>query len=179
MRSQACQRRASVIRVKIARDRTPTTSGCETRHRKRSAPTGGPHGTSDAVSQRIVYVLVEAAMPIRVVVVDDDPDFVWLTRVSLQLERDIAVVGEAEEGETAVALALREKPDVVVMDLMMPRINGFEATKRIKRAQPTVKVLVVSSLSVENANRSGADGFLSKRDVVAALAPMIRSLHAA
>jgi len=118
-------------------------------------------------------------MPIRVVVVDDDPDFVWLTRVSLQLERDIAVVGEAEEGETAVALALREKPDVVVMDLMMPRINGFEATKRIKRAQPTVKVLVVSSLSVENAHRSGADGFLSKRDVVTALAPMIRSLHAA
>jgi DNA-binding NarL/FixJ family response regulator len=118
-------------------------------------------------------------MSIRVIVVDDDPDFVWLTRVSLQLERDIAVVGEAEEGETAVALALREKPDVVVMDLMMPRINGFEATKRIKRAQPTVKVLVVSSLSVENANRSGADGFLSKRDVVAELAPMIRSLHAA
>ena len=118
-------------------------------------------------------------MPIRVVVVDDDPDLVWLMRVSLQLERDISVVGEAEEGETAVALALREKPDVVVMDLMMPRIDGLEATKRIKRAQPTVKVLAVSSLSVDNANRGGADGFLSKRDVVTALAPMIRPLHAA
>lgn len=116
-------------------------------------------------------------MPIRVVVVDDDPDFVRLIRASLESERDIAVVGEAEEGETGVALALRENPDVVVMDLMMPRIDGFEAIKRIKRSQPSVKVLAVSSLSVDKAGRSEADRFLNKHDIVTALAPLIRSLH--
>ena len=60
-------------------------------------------------------------MPIRVVLIDDDADFLWLIRLSLQLEHDITVVGEAEEGETGVALALRQQPDVVVVDLMMPR----------------------------------------------------------
>ena len=120
-------------------------------------------------------------MPIRVVVVDDDADFLWLIRLSLQLEHDITVIGEAEEAETGVALALREQPDIVVMDLMMPRIDGFEATKQIKRSRPAVKVLAVTSLSLDNAirqemYRSGADAFLGKRDVATALVPTIRSL---
>jgi CheY-like chemotaxis protein len=68
------------------------------------------------------------------------------------------------------------------MDLMMPRINGFEATKRLKRSQPAVKVLAVTSLSLDNAirekvNHSGADAILDKRDMATALVPMIRSLH--
>jgi len=61
-------------------------------------------------------------MPIRVVVIDDDADFLWLIRLSLQLEHDVTVIGEAEEGETGVALAFQEQPDIVVMDLMMPRL---------------------------------------------------------
>ena len=72
-------------------------------------------------------------MPIRVVVTDD-ADFLWLIRFRLQVEHDITVIGEAEDGETGVVLALREQPDIVVMDLMMPRIDGFEATKQIKRS---------------------------------------------
>jgi DNA-binding NarL/FixJ family response regulator len=123
-------------------------------------------------------------MPIRVVVIDDDADFVWLTRLSLQLEHDITVIGEAQEGETGVALALREQPDIVVVDLMMPRIDGFEAATRIKRSRPTVKVLTVTALSLDDTirqkmYRSGIDAFLSKLDVATALAPMIRSLHEA
>ena len=123
-------------------------------------------------------------MPIRVVVVDDDEDFLWLIRLSLQLEHDITVIGEAEEAETGVALALREQPDIVVMDLMMPRIDGFEATKQIKRSRPAVKVLALSSLSLDNAirqetHRSGADALLGKHDIATALVPMIRSLHKA
>jgi DNA-binding NarL/FixJ family response regulator len=123
-------------------------------------------------------------MPIRVVVIDDDADFLWLIRLSLQLEHDVTVIGEAEEGETGVALALQEQPDIVVMDLMMPRLDGFEATKRIKRSRSAVKVLVVTSLSVDNGVRQemyrcGADAFLGKRDIATALVPMIRSLHKA
>ena len=123
----------------------------------------------------------EAAIPIRVLVVDDDADFQWLIRLNLQLEHDTTVVGVAEDGETGVALALRERPDVIVMDLMMPRIDGFEATKRIKRVRPAVKVVVVTSFSVDNATRqemyrSGVDALLGKRDVATALVPMIRSV---
>jgi len=120
-------------------------------------------------------------MPIRVVVIDDDADYRWPFRFSLQLEHDITVIGEAAEGETGVALALQEQPDIVVMDLMMPRI-GFEATKRLKRSQSAVKVLAVTSLALDNAirqevNHSGADAILDKRDMATALVPMIRSLH--
>jgi DNA-binding NarL/FixJ family response regulator len=120
-------------------------------------------------------------MPIRVVVIDDDADYRWLFRFSLQLEHDITVIGEAEEGETGVALALQEQPDIVVMDLMMPRIDGLEATKRIKRVRPAVKVVVVTSFSVDDATRqemyrSGVDALLGKRDVATALVPMIRSV---
>jgi DNA-binding NarL/FixJ family response regulator len=123
-------------------------------------------------------------MPIRVVVIDDDADFLWLTRLSLRPEHDITVIGEAQEGETGVALALREQADIVVTDLTMPRIDGFEAAERIKRSRPTVKVLTVTALSLDSAirqkmHRSGIDAFLSKCDVATALAPMIRSLHEA
>ena len=124
----------------------------------------------------------EAATPIRVVLIDDDANFLWLIRVRLELEHDIAVIGEADEGETGVALVLREQPDIVVMDMRMPRIDGFEATKRIKRSRPAVKVLAVTSLSGDQAirreiYRSGADAFLGKRDMATALVPMIRSLQ--
>jgi NarL family two-component system response regulator LiaR len=121
-------------------------------------------------------------MPIRVLVVEDDQDFQWLLRLSLQLEHDTTVVGVAAVGETGVDLALREQPDVVVMDLMMPRINGFEGTRRIKQIRPTVKVVVVTSFPVDHAicqqmYRSGVDALLRKADVATSLVPTIRSLY--
>ena len=122
------------------------------------------------------------AMPIRVLVVEDDQDFQWLLRLSLQLEHDTTVVGVAGDGETGVDLALREQPDVVVMDLMKTRINGFEATRRIKQIRPAVKVVVVTAFPVDNAicqqmYRSGVDALLRKDDVATSLVPTIRSLH--
>ena len=121
-------------------------------------------------------------MPIRVLVVDDDPDFQWLIGWAVQEGRDTEVVSVAEDGESGVAAALREQPDVVVMDLMMPRTDGFEATRRIKQSQPAVKVLAVTSWSIDTAmgqklRRSGVDAVLSKRDIATALIPMICSLH--
>jgi CheY-like chemotaxis protein len=102
----------------------------------------------------------EAATPIRVVLIDDEADFLRLIRVRFELEHDIVVIGEAEEGETGVALALREQPDIVVMDVMMPRIDGFEATKRIKRSRPAVRVLAVD---LSFWGRSDAPGDASQR----------------
>jgi len=121
-------------------------------------------------------------MPSRVLVVEDDQDFQWLLRLSLQLEHDTTVVGVAGDGETGVDLVLREQPDVVVMDLMKTRINGFEATRRIKQIRPAVKVVVATAFPVDNAicrqmYRSGVDALLRKEDVATSLVPTIRSLH--
>jgi DNA-binding NarL/FixJ family response regulator len=124
-------------------------------------------------------------MPIRVLVVDDDEDFLWLIGLSLRGHDDIVVIGEAQEPETGVALALQEQQlDIVVMDLMMPRINGFEATRRIKRLRPDVKVLVVTSLFDDDATRqemyrSGADAVLGKHNIATALVPTLRWLQKA
>lgn len=119
-------------------------------------------------------------MSIRVLVVDDDADFRSMINLALEGENDMTVVGEAGDGETGVALALTRQPDVVLMDLMMPRLDGFEATRQIKRGRPEVKVLVVTS-AVDTAIRqetykSGADAFLGKRDITTALVPTIRDI---
>ena len=68
-----------------------------------------------------------------VVVVDDDPDYLWLVRFILESGPDkTAIVGEAASGEEALGLVLHKHPDIVIVDLMMPRLNGLELTRRIK-----------------------------------------------
>jgi CheY-like chemotaxis protein len=68
-----------------------------------------------------------------VVVVDDDPDYLWLVRFILESGPDkTVIVGETASGEEALALVLQKRPDVVIVDLMMPRLNGLELTRRIK-----------------------------------------------
>jgi DNA-binding NarL/FixJ family response regulator len=88
-------------------------------------------------------------------------------RKMLELEDDFEVVGEAEEGRQAVTLALKLRPDVVLMDIAMPLLNGLEATRQVLKAVPTAKVLMLSAHSddayVKNAADSGAVGFLLKQ----------------
>ncbi len=119
-------------------------------------------------------------MVTRVIIVDDDEDARALIALTLDLEHDLAVVGAAEDGMDGVRLALRERPDVVLMDVMMPRLDGFEATRRIKHERPEIKVLIVSSFASDTMRQetrhSGADGFLSKGAIPTTLAPMIRDL---
>jgi len=103
---------------------------------------------------------------LRVLIADDHPLFRDGLRVLLASTGDFVVVGEAADGEEAVALALDLQPDVVVMDLRMPGANGIEATRRITEASPHVGVLVVSMHedddSVFAAMRAGARGYLLK-----------------
>lgn len=118
---------------------------------------------------------------VTVVVVDDDPDYVWLVRVILEIRGDgITVVGEAASGEEALALVLHEHPDVVIADLMMPRLNGLELTRRIKQERPQTKVLLMSAYTEDTYRRiasvSGADGFVNKHLIHTGLLPAIREV---
>jgi DNA-binding NarL/FixJ family response regulator len=105
---------------------------------------------------------------IRVLIVDDQALLRAGLRVLLESEHDIAVVGEAGDGEEAIALARETRPDVVLMDISMPRLDGVEATKRIAaddRLQG-VRVLILTTFEsdehVFEALRGGASGFLAK-----------------
>ncbi|MDA0350664.1 MAG: response regulator transcription factor [Chloroflexi bacterium] len=103
---------------------------------------------------------------IRVLLVDDHAEFRGGLRGLLAREEDIEVVGEAANGEEALRLTERTAPDVVLMDLHMPGVNGIEATRQLIAARPFVGVLVVTMFeddeSVFAAIRAGARGYLLK-----------------
>ena len=120
--------------------------------------------------------------PTRVIVADDHPTFRRGLGALLDALDEVELVGEASDGETAVALASQLRPDVVVMDLNMPGVNGVEATRRIVADHPEVAVLVLTMLdedeSVFAAMRAGARGYVVKgadtEDVVRALESVAR-----
>jgi two-component system alkaline phosphatase synthesis response regulator PhoP len=116
-----------------------------------------------------------------VVVVDDDPDYLWLVRFLLESGPDkTAIVGEAASGEKALELVLHKSPDVVIADLMMPRLNGLELTGRIKQERPQTKILLMSAYTEDTYRRiasvSGADGFVNKSLIHTGLLPAIRAV---
>ena len=103
---------------------------------------------------------------VRVLVVDDHDDFRTGLVALLAATAGMEVVGVATDGVAAVDLALEQQPDVVLMDLHMPRLNGIEATERIVRSSPHIGVLVLTMMedeeSVFSAVRAGARGYLLK-----------------
>jgi DNA-binding NarL/FixJ family response regulator len=107
----------------------------------------------------------ESVEPLTVLIADDHPMFRFGVRARLSAEADFAIVGEAATGEEAVDLAVKLAPDVVLMDLNLPEMNGIEATRRIREIAPAVAVLVVTMFDDESvfaAMRAGARGYLLK-----------------
>ena len=115
---------------------------------------------------------------IRVLLADDHTVVRQGLRALLEAEQDIVVVGEADTGRLAVQLTAKLQPDVVVMDIAMPMLNGLEATRQIIKETPSAKVLVLSSYSddeyVHQLTESGAAGYLLKQTAAADLIKAVR-----
>jgi len=105
-------------------------------------------------------------MTIRVVLVDDQPLLRQGFRMILEAEPDIEVLAEAGDGAAAAELAATYRPEVVLMDIRMPGVDGIEGTRRIVAATPEVRVLVLTTFDLDayvfGAIRAGASGFLLK-----------------
>jgi DNA-binding NarL/FixJ family response regulator len=107
---------------------------------------------------------------LRVVVADDEPDVRALLGIALGLRGGFTVVGEAGDGAAAAALCDETHPDAIVLDLLMPGIDGFEAIDRIRALTPETKIVVFSALraaqACEECLERGADAYVEKGHVV-------------
>lgn len=118
--------------------------------------------------------------PIRILLADDQSLFREGLRTLLSIEPSLEVVGEAADGTRAVEEALRLSPDLVLMDLRMPILNGVEATRQVREARPETRVLVLTTFhedeEIFDALRAGACGYLLKDTPFKRL---VEAIHAA
>jgi|ERR1700723_770902 DNA-binding NarL/FixJ family response regulator len=116
----------------------------------------------------------------RVLIVDDSDLARRMLRSVLESGRDVEVCGEAEDGKSAIGKTESLDPDVVVLDVRMPILNGLAATRRIRQFSPRTAVLLVSvdcnRQIVEAAREAGAQGYVNKEDAAKTLVAAVRSV---
>jgi DNA-binding NarL/FixJ family response regulator len=121
-------------------------------------------------------------MSVRVLLADDQALVRSGFRLILEAREDLEVVGEAEDGAEAVELALRLDPDVILMDVRMPKVDGVEATRRLTAAGSRARVVILTTFDldeyVHEAIRAGASGFLLKDVQPAQLVDAVRVVAA-
>lgn len=119
--------------------------------------------------------------PLRIMIVDDHAIVRSGLRAIIRVTPDMQLAGEAENGRAAIDLAARLAPDVVLMDLIMPELDGVAAIAAIKRAQPAVRIVALTTFAeadlVLGAVQAGADGYLLKDADVQELTRAIRTVH--
>jgi DNA-binding NarL/FixJ family response regulator len=117
---------------------------------------------------------------IRVLVADDSPTALRSVCDYLEFAGGFEVVGTASDGLNAIQLASVHKPDLVLLDLSMPRVNGLEASLQIRLSSPDLRMIIFSELNglslADECRRHGADGFVSKSQLAERLLPEIDRL---
>jgi DNA-binding NarL/FixJ family response regulator len=129
------------------------------------------------------YGAYEAAVdncPVRTVVVDDSPMMLKTLSLLLERENDFQLVGTATDGRHAVRRVIELQPDLVLMDLRLPGMNGFDATRRIKARSPAPAVIIVTADDTPEcraaASAAGTDGFVAKQQMFTQLPAAMRKL---
>jgi DNA-binding NarL/FixJ family response regulator len=121
--------------------------------------------------------------PIRVLLVDDEPMFLEALQALLEIDARVDVVAVADNGLDAIAIAVKVRPDVALVDLALPGIDGFETTRLLRAQAPAMKVVVISGLSdgteEHAAQAAGAAGFLFKGGLHGEIADAIVHAHLA
>jgi DNA-binding NarL/FixJ family response regulator len=118
---------------------------------------------------------------IRVALAEDHPEMRLALRLLLKLSAEIELVCEAADGQQALACAQASEPDVLVMDIRMPALDGLAATQKLVELGAKTRVILVSSdtgaYAVLRASRAGAQGYVPKDQVARELLPAIRAVH--
>ena len=117
---------------------------------------------------------------VRVLIADDHPLFAEALRVTLATDQRLQVVGIARDGNEAVELAQTLKPDVILMDIAMPVMDGFEATRKLRELDADSCVLMLtgsnSRLDIDRARQAGAAGYVTKDRIGLDLVPAIHNV---
>jgi DNA-binding NarL/FixJ family response regulator len=123
---------------------------------------------------------MSVAKPIRVLLVDDESRLRQMAKRLLVADHEIEVVGEATDGRTAIDLNSQLRPDLIVMDIAMPQLNGLEATKIIRKQSGDPKIIIMTAMAAEPYRKAamdvGASAFLFKGALDSELVPTIHAM---
>ena len=128
-----------------------------------------------------IGVMLPTMKRISVLLVDDHTIIRQGLRLLIEADGDIEIVGEAKTGREAVQMATKLRPEIIVMDIAMPLLNGLQATRQILKTLPSIKILILSAHSdpeyIEQVVKVGAMGYLVKQSSGEIVADAIRQLH--